>query len=47
MNTASQRAKEVKKLEIKLDKSKEYADIKLIQIKTDKNMTGKTSKNIA
>lgn len=44
MNTASQKAKEVKKLEIELDKSKEYASTKLIQIKTGKKYDWKDLK---
>lgn len=44
MNTASQKSKEVKKLEIELDKSKEYASTKLIQIKTGKKYDWKDLK---
>lgn len=44
MNTASQKAKEVRKLEIELDKSKEYASTKLIQIKTGKKYDWKDLK---
>lgn len=44
MNTASQKAKEVKRLEIELDKSKEYASTKLIQIKTGRKYDWKDLK---
>lgn len=44
MNTASQRAKGVKKFEIELEKSKEYASTKLIQIKTGKKYSWKDLK---
>ena len=37
MNTASQKSKEVKRLEIELDKSKDYANVKLIQTRMGKN----------
>lgn len=45
MNTASQKSKEVKRLEIELDKSKEYASVKLIQTKTGKKYNWKDLKN--
>lgn len=44
MNTASQKAKQVKRLEIELEKSKEYASTKLIQIKTGKKYSWKDLK---
>ena len=45
MNTASQKSKEVKRLEIELDKSKDYASVKLIQTKTGKKYNWKDLKN--
>lgn len=45
MNTASQKSKEIKKLQIELGKCKEYASIKSVEIKTKRKFDWKPLRN--
>lgn len=45
MNTASQKSKEVQKLKIELDKSKKFASIKAVEIKTHYKFDWKPLRN--